>query len=121
VALFRLGHDEYQHELPWLLMRNGPVTKYWRRDEFEEDIAEMASRGFRVAHFDADSWADEDEMYRELRERLGLPASMGMNFDALASGESLRNSKLYGSLMTSRTRSDSGAGSAWPNVVRALP
>ena len=60
MAPFRLGHDEYQHELPWRLMLNGPVTKYWRRDGFEEDIAEMQQRGFRVARFDCGSWSDED-------------------------------------------------------------
>lgn len=84
MAPFRLGHDELQHELPWLLMQNGPVTKYWKRDGFEEDLAEMERYGFRVARFVVDAWRDEDAMYCELRDELGLPEHMGMNFDALA-------------------------------------
>ena len=84
MAPFRLDHDELRHELPWLLMQNGPVTKYWRRDGFEEDIAEVQTRGFRVVRFDVSSWADEDAMYSELRDSLGLPDYMGMGFDSLA-------------------------------------
>ena len=84
VAPFRLGHDELQHELPWLLMQNGPVTKYWRREGFERDVAELQDRGFRVERFDAGAWADEDAMYCEMRDGLGLPSDTGMNFDALA-------------------------------------
>lgn len=69
---------------PRLLKQNGPVTKYWRREGFEEDLAEMQARGFRVERFDVRAWADEDAMYCELRDGLGLPGHTGMNFDALA-------------------------------------
>jgi len=81
---FRLNHDELKHELPWLLMQNGPVTKYWRRDGFEADLAAMEALGFRVDRFDVGAWVDEDAMFCALRDGLGLPAHTGMNFDALA-------------------------------------
>jgi hypothetical protein len=81
---FRFGHDELQHELPWLLMQNGPVTKYRRSQGFEEDLAEMQDRGFVVKRFDVCQWTDEVAMYRELRDGLCLPVHTGMNFDGLA-------------------------------------
>lgn len=84
MAPFRLGHDELQHELPWLLMRNGPVTKYWRRDVFEQDLDGMLARGYRVRRFDCSRWRSEDDLHSTLKAGLELPAYTGSGFDALA-------------------------------------
>lgn len=81
---FRLGHDEFQHELPWLLMRNGPVTKYWQCDVFEQDIEEMLARHFDVRRFDCAQWHSEDDMHAALKVGLVLPAYTGSGFDAFA-------------------------------------
>jgi hypothetical protein len=83
VAPFRLGHDEYQHELPWRLMGNG-VTMYWRREYLDDDIAELAQHGFEVRRFDCSGWTDDDEMHRELKLRIPLPEYTGAGWDALA-------------------------------------
>jgi hypothetical protein len=44
MAPFRLGHDGYQHELPWAIDANGPVTMYCRRVFLDEDVAELGLR-----------------------------------------------------------------------------
>jgi len=75
--------DAVADELPWLLMESGPVTKYWRRDGFEEDIAELQELGFRVARFDVSSWVDKDAMFTELCCSLRLDHVPGMGFDWL--------------------------------------
>lgn len=52
VAPFRLKRDELEHGLPWRLMQNGPVTLYWRRVYFEQDIGALRERGYVVPSFD---------------------------------------------------------------------
>jgi Barstar (barnase inhibitor) len=84
MAPFRLNHDELQHELPWRLMQNGPVTKYWRRDFFDEDVRELAGRGYSVALFDCSAWRAEEAMLTDLRDRLAVPNFTGRSFDALS-------------------------------------
>jgi len=84
MAPFRAGHDELEHDLPWRLMQNSPVTLYRRREYFDQDISELLSRGWRVPHFDCASWRSDPEMHEELRVVLELPDYTGQNFDALA-------------------------------------
>lgn len=84
MAPFRLRHDELQHELPWRLMQNGPVTKYWRREYFEEDLAELIGREYWVPRFDCSKWHSEREMHDALRTGLRLPDHTSHNFDALS-------------------------------------
>lgn len=84
MAPFRLHHDELRHELPWLLMRNGPVTKYWRREIFEEDVGAMQAHGYIVRRFDCAVWSSESAMHTALKSGLDLPGYTGGNFDALS-------------------------------------
>jgi RNAse (barnase) inhibitor barstar len=84
LAPFRREHDELQHGLVWRLMQNGPVTKYWQREIFDADIAELTALGVRVFRFDCAAWIDDDAMHDQLRNEFELPAYTGRNFDALA-------------------------------------
>jgi hypothetical protein len=84
MAPFRTGHDELQHPLPWRLMQNGPVTKYWRPECFEQDLAALVALEFHVVRFDVASWGDELAMGDALRDGLALPSYTGRSFDALA-------------------------------------
>lgn len=83
VAPFRLIRDELEHGLPWRLMQNGPVTLYWRREYFEEDIDALRELGFLVASFDCRDWTDEFALHEALRVGLAMPDYTGHNFDAL--------------------------------------
>jgi RNAse (barnase) inhibitor barstar len=84
MAPFRHGHDELQHGLPWRLMQNGPITKYLRRDFFEEDTEDLEGLGFEVRRIGRLPWADEGAVHDRLRESLQLPDYTGRNFNALA-------------------------------------
>lgn len=83
MAPFRLRGDELQHELPWLLMQDGPVTMYQRPGLLDQDVAELGRRGFDVRRFDCSRWPDAAVMHTELRQGLGLPEYTGASFDAL--------------------------------------
>jgi hypothetical protein len=83
MAPFRPNRDEYEHDLPWRLMQNGPVTLYWRREYFAEDIGALRERGFVVPLFDCRAWPDEFALHEELRVGLGMPDYTGHSFDAL--------------------------------------
>ena len=83
VAPFRIDRDELEHDLPWRLMQNSPVTLYWRREYFEADIRELRERGFVVPSFDCGDWTDEFALHEALRLGLGMPDYTGRNFDAL--------------------------------------
>lgn len=83
VAPFRLNRDELEHGLPWRLMQNGPVTLYWRRVYFEEDIGALRERGYVVPSFDCREWPDEVALHEAPRVALGMPSYTGHNFDAL--------------------------------------
>ncbi len=84
VAPFRIDHDDIEHELPWRLMQNGPVTLYRRTEYFQADLVELRERGFVVRYFDCRSWATEPDLHDALRVGLGMPDYTGHNFDALA-------------------------------------
>lgn len=76
--------DEHEHyTLPFMLMQNGYVTTYWRREVLDEDAAELRRLGFTVHEFDCAAWSDDASMHDELRVVLGLPDYTGQNFDAL--------------------------------------
>ena len=83
MASFRVGHDEYQHELPWQLMQNGPVTKYMERTGLDEDVAELQRLGFVVRRFSCAEWRSEGEMHTALKAGLELPSYTGKGLDAL--------------------------------------
>lgn len=83
MAPFRPNRDEYEHDLPWRLMQNGPVTLYWRREYFAQDIGALRERGFVVPLFDCRAWPDEFALHEELRVGLGMPDYTGHSFDAL--------------------------------------
>lgn len=80
---FRLGHDEYQHELPWRLMQNGSVTIYWRPEVLDTDVAELGRHGFVARRFDCSSWESDSAMLADLCSGLALPYETLANFDAL--------------------------------------
>lgn len=83
MAPFRLDHDEYEHELPWRLMQNGPVTKYWRREALDEDVDALEGWGFTIRRLDCASWTNDNKMHQALREVFELPDYYGANLDAL--------------------------------------
>lgn len=84
MAPFRHERDELEHGLPWLLMQNGPITKYLSRPYFEEDVEALRHLEFAVTRFDCKAWADEPAMFDALTAGLRLPNYTGQNFDALA-------------------------------------
>ena len=62
-------------------MQNGPVTLYWRREYFAEDIGVLRQRSFVVPLFDCRAWPDEFALHEELRVGLGMrttPATASM-------------------------------------------
>jgi hypothetical protein len=77
VAPFRLNRDELEHDLPWRLMQNGPVTLYWRREYFDEDIGALRERGFVVPSFDCRSGPTNSPATRRYESGSGCPTTPG--------------------------------------------
>ena len=84
MAPFRLHHDELRHELPWLLMQNGPVTKYRQpgplragsRDDARPRVSRAALRLPIVELRRPSACGTQGD--------LELPVYTGSNFGALA-------------------------------------
>ena len=79
----RLTNDEGEHDLPFRLMMNSPVTLYTRTELFESDVRDLEGRGYVVPYFDCCAWTTEEQMHDALRIGLGMPDYTGRNFDAL--------------------------------------
>jgi len=70
-------------DLEFELMRDGPVTKYFRAPILEEHLAALVGLGYRVDRFECARWVDAEVVHDDLARVLAFPDYYGRNLDAL--------------------------------------
>lgn len=73
-----LGQD-----LGFRLLRNTPVTLFYRRHILEETSAWLAEHGYQITVLDASSWSAEADLHRDVAQALSFPDYYGRNLNAL--------------------------------------
>jgi RNAse (barnase) inhibitor barstar len=76
-------HDRDLQRLDWQLLRNGPVSLYYRPNIIAHDIAWLTNHGYRIHRFDCRSWQTSTDMHLALATELGFPDYYGHNLHAL--------------------------------------
>ncbi|PRY11581.1 barstar (barnase inhibitor) [Pontibacter ummariensis] len=85
MAAFRNEPEEWQR-LDWAILRNGWGRLYSKPDFLVVDVSWLRQRRYRVLEFDCATWADEQAMHTDLKQRFRFDESYGNNLDALRDG-----------------------------------
>ena len=74
--------DDWQR-LDWLILRDGGIHLYWRREYLTEDTKWFANHDYDVFELACQTWESQDDMFSDFARVLRLPDYFGRNFDAL--------------------------------------
>lgn len=82
MATFQNNPDEWQR-LDWSILQNGWTSLYWKQEILETDLTWLKSEHYSIADFDCQTWTGENEMHKQLKDKLIFPDYYGENWDAL--------------------------------------
>ncbi len=82
MAIFTDQDIEKDPPLDWFLLRDSPVTLYYRPAILEEDVAWLRARRYKVFSFDCARWMSEDAFHDDIQEALGFSDFYGRNLNA---------------------------------------
>ncbi len=82
MAIFQNNPDEWQR-LDWSILQNGWTSLYWKQEILETDLTWFKSEHYSVVDFDCKTWTGENEMHKQLKNKLIFPDYYGENWDAL--------------------------------------
>lgn len=74
--------------LDWSILRDGGIALYLKHEFFDEDIAWLSGRGYKIASFDCARWNSSQKdgteaMHEDLAKTLCFPSYYGKNASAL--------------------------------------
>ncbi|MFJ3395272.1 barstar family protein [Leifsonia aquatica] len=75
--------EDLGQDLGFRLLRDTPVTLFYRRHVLEETLAWLAEHDYQVTVLDASSWSAEADLYRDVAQALSFPDCFGRSLDAL--------------------------------------
>ncbi len=81
MAPFSTDPDEWQR-LDWTLLRNGPITLYYRIPILHEDIDWLRSHGYRIDELDCSAWESVAMFHDAISAAMDFPGYYGKNLDA---------------------------------------
>ena len=82
MAFFQDNPDEWQR-LDYRIFQNGWSSLYRQPTILNTDIAWFKKENFKIVDFDCSSWADPNDIHRDLKTKLNFPDYYGKNLDAL--------------------------------------
>ena len=75
-------HERDSQRLDWTLLRNGPVTLYYRSEILGTDLAWLQEQGYHVDQFDCMGWHTVDALHDAVAIQLKFPDYYGRNLHA---------------------------------------
>jgi hypothetical protein len=76
------SQEQGAEALDWVILRDGGVSLYWRREYLDEDVNWLRQRDYQIFQFSCESWASGG-MHADLQRTLRFPSFYGHNLDAL--------------------------------------
>ena len=78
MAIFK-AEEVNDEQRDWIMLRDGGVYLYWRREILADDVDWLKSNGYRIISFDtgewqsASDWESEKLMHESLKAKLSFP------------------------------------------------
>lgn len=74
---WKSSYDE-EESLDWLLLRNGPVIKYYSLDILENDLTNLEKLNYQIFDLVSSNW-NTNNFHEKLKEGLDFPEYYGEN------------------------------------------
>lgn len=75
--------DELNHPLDFLLIQNGFIKLFRRREVLSEAISWLRNHSYKVVQVDSAGWRSQADLHRDIALVLDFPEYYGSNLDAL--------------------------------------
>ena len=93
MAVFQNTPEEWQR-LDWSILQNGYICLYSRMEFLLIDTMWFRKERYRVMELDCSRWVEEQEMHKELKQKLRFGDNYAATFSALK--ESLKEISITG-------------------------
>jgi len=74
------SYDEDEN-LDWLMIRNGPIVKYFSQEVLENDVEELEKVGSQIVELSTKNWSKENA-HKKIQRGFDFPDYYGKNLDA---------------------------------------
>jgi RNAse (barnase) inhibitor barstar len=75
--------DELTHPVDFLLVQNGFINVFFRREILDESVSWLQHAGYRIVRVDAAAWLVEADLHADIASTLNFPDYYGANMNAL--------------------------------------
>jgi hypothetical protein len=76
------AQDQTKEALDWVIMRDGGIALYWRREYLGEDLEWFRQQNYQLYSFNCEKWTSGG-MHADFERTLSFPSYYGSNLDAL--------------------------------------
>lgn len=76
------AQDQTQEALDWVILRDGGIALYWRREYLDEDLEWFRQQNYQLYSFNCEKWTSGG-MHADFERTLSFPSYYGSNLDAL--------------------------------------
>jgi len=76
------SQEERRETLDWVILRDGGVALYWRREYLDEDLEWFRRESYQLYPFNCEKWISGG-MHADFERTLNFPSCYGHNLDAL--------------------------------------
>jgi hypothetical protein len=79
------AEDQAKEALDWVILRDGGITLYWRREYLQEDLKWFRQQNYQLYSFNCEKWTSGG-MQADLGRTLNFSSYYGRHLDAFQKG-----------------------------------
>ena len=76
------AHEQTKETLDWVILRDGGLALYWRREYLNEDLEWFREQNYQLFVFNCEEWTPSG-MHADFARTFRFPSYYGSNPDAL--------------------------------------
>jgi len=76
------AQDQAKEALDWVILRDGGIALYWRREYLDEDLEWLRQQNYHLYSFNCEKWTSGG-MHADFERTLSFPSCYGSNLNAL--------------------------------------